>query len=267
MSTLNPSGIITITTDFGHKGPFVGVMKGQILSRFRSASIIDLSHDIMVHWPAEAGFWVARCHRYFPPGTVHCCVVDPGVGTERNIIAVAANGHLFLAPDNGLLAPVIDAATDACIVRIGEQTLTHFGLHEVSATFHGRDIFAPLAAELAAGHCDMHALGEEVSDYVPGWLETPRVTATRVEGVVVTIDTFGNLITNIDASMIAPMHTPTVQIAGHELPLLVTYANAEPGRYLALVNSFGVVEIAQSQDSASESLGVNRGAPVVVCAR
>src|SRR5690606_37782272 len=100
-----PSGVITITTEFGHQGPFVGVMKGAILSRFPDARIIDLTREILVHLPAEAGFWLARAFAYFPPGTVHIAVVDPWVGTSRDIVAVAAAGHLFLAPDNGLLAP------------------------------------------------------------------------------------------------------------------------------------------------------------------
>src|SRR5690348_13835065 len=105
-SNNKPSGVITITTDFGHQGPFVGVMKGRILTRFAEAKIIDLTHEIVVHWPAEAGFWLARSFEYFPAGTVHVAVVDPGVGTSRDIVAVSARGHIFLAPDNGLLAPI-----------------------------------------------------------------------------------------------------------------------------------------------------------------
>src|SRR6478752_5478465 len=108
-----PSGVITITTDFGHQGPFVGVMKGRILTRFAEAKIVDLTHEIVVHWPAEAGFWLARSFEYFPAGTVHVAVVDPGVGTSRDIVAVSAEGHVFLAPDNGLLAPIVTRHSDA----------------------------------------------------------------------------------------------------------------------------------------------------------
>ncbi len=100
------SGVITITTDFGHQGPFVGVMKGVMLSRLPDARIVDLTHEIVVHWPAEAGFWLARAYSYFPEGSVHVAVVDPGVGTKRDIVAVVADGHAFIAPDNGLLAPI-----------------------------------------------------------------------------------------------------------------------------------------------------------------
>src|ERR1700743_1558061 len=99
-----PSGVITITTDFGHQGPFVGVMKGCILTRFPAARIVDLTHEIVVHWPAEAGFWLARAFEYFPTGTVHIAVVDPGVRTSRDIVAGTAPGPIFLAPDNGLLS-------------------------------------------------------------------------------------------------------------------------------------------------------------------
>ncbi len=109
MNAAPPSGVITITTDFGHQGPFVGVMKGCILKRFANARIVDLTHEIVVHWPAEAGFWLARSFEYFPAGTVHVAVVDPGVGTSRDIVIVCAAGHMFFAPDNGLLAPIVSA--------------------------------------------------------------------------------------------------------------------------------------------------------------
>src|SRR2546430_13577877 len=155
-----PSGVLTITTDFGHQGPFVGVMKGCILTRFPGARIIDLTHEIVVHWPAEAGFWLARAFEYFPTGTVHVAVVDPGVGTSRDILAVHASGHYFLAPDNGLLAPIVNRARDALIVRLGTAELARLGVQRPSATFHGRDIFAPVAAELAAGRCPLQALAE-----------------------------------------------------------------------------------------------------------
>ena len=157
-----PSASSRITTDFGHQGPFVGVMKGRILSRFAEAKIVDLTHEIVVHWPAEAGFWLARSFEYFPPGTVHVAVVDPGVGTSRDIVAVMAHGHVFLAPDNGLLAPIVGRHPDATVVRLNASQLARFGVNRPSATFHGRDIFAPIAAELAAGRCAPRVLGEAV---------------------------------------------------------------------------------------------------------
>lgn len=259
-----PSGVITITTDFGHQGPFVGVIKGVILKRFPQARIIDLTHEIVVHWPAEAGFWLARAFSYFPSGTVHLAVVDPGVGTSRNIITVRAGGHYFVAPDNGLLAPVVTRARDALTVRVSASGLARLGVQRPSATFHGRDIFAPLAAELAAGRCRIEELGEPVSTIVPSWVDDPAVEARSVSGVVITIDHFGNLITNIEATLLERFRLPLVHAGNHSFPLLRTYGDTRPGEYLALINSFGVLEIARAENSAAEGLGLSRGAPVVV---
>ena len=105
-----PSGVITVTTDFGHRGPFVGTMKGVIIARYPNARLVDLTHEVHVHWPAEAGFWLERSYQYFPPGTVHLAVVDPGVGSARRLLAALASGHTFVAPDNGLLTPFIVSA-------------------------------------------------------------------------------------------------------------------------------------------------------------
>jgi S-adenosyl-L-methionine hydrolase (adenosine-forming) len=264
MSAPTPSGVITITTDFGHQGPFVGVIKGTILKRFPQARLIDLTHEIVVHWPAEAGFWLARAYGYFPTGTVHVAVVDPGVGTARNIVAVAAGGHYFLAPDNGLLAPLVSRLTQALIVRLAAPQLARLNVTRPSATFHGRDIFAPVAAELAAGRCVIADLGERIETLVPSWVEEPTVEARSVAGVVITIDHFGNLITNIDAALIERFRLPIVHAGNHSFPLLRTYGDVRPGDYLALVNSFGVVEIARAENSAAEGLGLSRGAPVIV---
>jgi hypothetical protein len=258
------SGVITITTDFGHQGPFVGVMKGCMLARFPQARIIDLTHEILVHWPAEAGFWLAHAFGYFPAGTVHVAVVDPGVGTSRDILAVHAAGHYFLAPDNGLLAPIVTRAPDALIVRLSAGQLAHIGVLHPSSTFHGRDIFAPVAAELAAGRIQPQALGESVSTLVPAWVDDPAVEARSVSGVVISIDHFGNLITNIEGGLIERFRLPLVRAGNHAFPLLRTYGDARAGEYLALVNSFGVVEIARAEQSAAEGLGLSRGAPVVV---
>jgi len=264
MNAPAPSGVITITTDFGHQGPFVGVMKGIILTRLRDARIIDLTHEIVVHWPAEAGFWLARAYGYFPRGTVHVAVVDPGVGTARNIVAVEAGGHLFIAPDNGLLAPVVSRVAGARVVRLSNAGLARLNVQRPSATFHGRDIFAPVAAELAAGRCRLEELGDPLATLVPSWVDEPAVELRSVSGVVISIDHFGNLITNIDAPLIERFRLPLVHAGNHSFPLLRTYGDARPGEYLALVNSFGVVEIARAENSAAEGLGLNRGAPVVV---
>jgi S-adenosylmethionine hydrolase len=259
-----PCGVITITTDFGHRGPFVATMKGRMLTRFPQARIIDLTHEILVHWPAEAGFWLARAWPYFPDGSVHVAVVDPGVGTRRDIIAVTAATHTFLAPDNGLLAPVITRAGTSRIWRVVARQLERFGLGTPSATFHGRDIFAPIAAELAAGRCAPADLGEETTEYVPSWVEEPEVIGQSIRGVVITLDHFGNLITNIDQEQLRRFARPVVHAGNHRLPMRRTYGDVQPGDYLALINSFGVVEIARAEQSAAEGLGLERGAPVSV---
>jgi hypothetical protein len=262
MNDWQPSGVITITTDFGHKGPFAAVMKGVILKRFREASVVDLAHDIPAHWPPEAGFWIHRAYQYFPSGTVHVAIVDPGVGTDRDILLVEHDGHIFLAPDNGLLAPLLEDADK--IYKLDSASLQGLGLDAPSLTFHGRDIFAPLAAEFAAGRLRPADVGHETADWTPGWLEEPEVTSDRVSGVVVTVDTFGNLISNIEGKLIKDFKEPIVRLAGHEFKILPTYGRAKPGDYLALINSFGVVEIARAEGSAADGLGSDRGAPVVV---
>ena len=261
---MNTSGIITMTTDFGHKGPFAAVMTGVILGRFPEARVIDLAHEIPAHWPPEAGFWVSRAYRYFPAGTVHLAIVDPGVGTERDILIVEYDGHVFMAPDNGLLARLLDEADDANAYLLTPESLQRLGLDDPSATFHGRDIFAPVAAEIAAGRESPADLGKPTQTWIPAWLDDPEVTPVRVSGSIVTVDTFGNLISNIDADMVAAFEQPIAHIGGHDIEMLQTYGRAKPGDYLALVNSFGVVEIAKAEGNAAEGLSLERGAPLVV---
>lgn len=266
MSDFYPSGVITVTTDFGHKGPFTGVMKGVILQRFRQATIVDLTHEIPAHWPPEAGFWLSRSYQYFPRGTVHVAIVDPGVGTEREILVAALDGHVFIAPDNGLLASLLSKQEDAEVHALETGRLGTLKLAAPSATFHGRDIFAPVAAELAAGRLQPAETGRRIRDWTPDWLDEPEVTPTRVSGVIVTIDAFGNLISNIDGSLLSHLAAPQVKLGGHTIDLEKTYGRKQPGSYLALVNSFGVLEIARAEGNAAEGLGSDRGAPVVVTA-
>ena len=261
---MQASGIITLTTDFGHKGPFTAVMKGVILGRYPAARVIDMGHDIPAQWPPEAGFWVARAYRYFPAGTVHVAIVDPGVGTERDILVVEADGHVFLAPDNGLLGLLLDRATDAVVYQVDSGRLDEIGVGEASATFHGRDIFAPIAAEIASGRRAASDFGAQVSDWVPGWLDEPECVGGRIRGSIVTVDTFGNLISNIDAALLSAFKRPAVCVARLELEMRTTYGNVTPGDYLALVNSFGVVEIARAEGDAASGLGLGRGAPVTI---
>jgi S-adenosylmethionine hydrolase len=265
-SEFEPCGVITLTTDFGHKGPFVAVMKGMMLGRFPQARIIDLTHETDVHFPAEAGFWLSRAYRYFPAGTMHVAVVDPGVGTDRDIVLVLCDGHAFLAPDNGLLAPIAER-DGAKAFRLDLSDPKRFGLGAISATFHGRDIFAPIGAELAAGRLAPDGLGPPTDNIVPSWVEDPTVADDRISGKVVAVDNFGNLITNIDERLLEGFTDPMVKAAGRTFAVRRTYGNVSPGEYLALINSFGVLELARAEQSAADGLGLGRSAPVVVTNR
>ena len=258
---------ITLTTDFGHKGPFVAVVKGVILQHAPDAKIIDLTHEIHVHWTAEAGFWLSRAYHYFPAGSVHVAVVDPGVGTERDILAAESDGHIFLAPDNGILPLVFAVSGKPRVFRLSDDWLAQQGWPQPSNTFHGRDIFAPLAGEIAAGKTAPQDVGPPVpvDELIPPLLDETRVEHGEIRGTVIAIDHFGNLITNIDGNLLDAMTAPEVRTAGHRLPLKETYGRAQPGDHLALINSFGVVEIARAEGSAADSLGLGVGAPVFVC--
>ncbi len=257
-----PCGVITVTTDTANKGSFVATIKGVILSRFLEAKIVDLTHDAVVQWPAEAGFWLSRAYRYFPAGTVHLCVVDPGARLEPQALVAVVDGHCFLGPDNGVLAPVVAGA--AAVYRIDLKRLGCIGLKFTAGTFHGRDLYAPIAAALASGACRPEDLGAAASDITPSWVDDPEVIHGGIQGVVITVDNFGNLITNIDASLLAGMKQPVVEAGGQQIAFRATYSDAPPGEYLALLNSFGVLEVARSEMSADQGLGIGRGSPVTV---
>jgi S-adenosylmethionine hydrolase len=259
-----PNGLITLTTDFGLQDPFVGIMKAVMLARFPAARIVDLTHGILPHWPAEAGFWLSKSISYFAPGTVHVAVVDPGVGTSRRILMVAAADQIFLAPDNGLLGPVLEQCAPQAVWELRPELQTSLFSARVSATFHGRDFFAPAAAAVAAGHVLPDQLGAKTASWVPSWIDEPEEEANKISGVVVTIDHFGNLICNISGPALRQMTDPHVLLAGRSLPLRRTYGDVPPGECLALINSFDALEIACSQGSAAVALGLERGAPVVV---
>jgi S-adenosyl-L-methionine hydrolase (adenosine-forming) len=264
MAAFKPSGVITLTTDFGLEDPFVGVMKGRILAGFAPARIVDLTHAVPPQRPLEAGFWLSRCFEYFPEGTVHLAVVDPGVGTARSILCTVAGGHALLAPDNGLLGLLAARYPDAPTVELAPARLAALGIERVSATFHGRDIFAPVAAELASGRCVPEALGELRALPPASTVSASQGGPAFLEGTVVTVDHFGNLITDIDARALERFEHPQVRIAGRALRLRRTYGEVQPGELLALINSFEVLEIAAREGSAAATLGVGRGTAVSV---
>jgi S-adenosylmethionine hydrolase len=263
MAAFRANGIVTLTTDFGLREPFVGIMKGMMLGHASQLRFIDMAHDVSAFQPVEAGFWLAGALRYFPAGTVHVAVVDPGVGTSRALLAVLANDQVLLAPDNGLLAPLAIRRKIDRIIRIDLARLVQFGVSDISATFHGRDVFAPLAAAIASGRCDPVDLGEEVESLdLSGWPATTTRADGGIAGVVVAVDRFGNLISNIEATAVVALATPTVHIGGLRVPLRRTYGDAAAGEYLGLINSFEVLEVARSRGNAAAGLNLAVGAPI-----
>ena len=259
-----PDPLITLTTDFGEDSPYVAAMKGVILSINPAARLIDLSHQIPPQDVRQAAFFLASALPYFPAGVIHVVVVDPGVGTERALLHVTVAGHRLLVPDNGcwtLLARAVAGAP--AVIRLAEP---RYWRQPVSATFHGRDILAPVAGHLSLG-TDPRALGPAVSQWVELEERPPTVEADRLAGAVVFVDHFGNLITNIpgDAFMALAGRPMRVMVGGHEVSRRVrTYAEAEPGALVALVSSAGTLEVAVVQGSAAKRLGIGVGAPVTV---
>ena len=256
--------VITLTTDFGARDHFVAEMKGVILSINPRATIVDITHDVEKFNVVHGAFVLACAYKWFPRGTIHVVVVDPGVGTSRRAILVETERYYFVGPDNGVLAPA--AARDG--VR-AVYDVSGFREWEVSTTFHGRDIFAPVAARLSLG-VPPSSLGRRVSEFV--MLDIFRASSSNgvVEGRVVHIDSFGNVITSIDMSHVRRAgfsygDVLDVQVGRARLRLrfLPAYGFAERGEALALVNSEGFFEIAINASSAASALGVKVGDPVV----
>jgi S-adenosylmethionine hydrolase len=258
------AGIVTLTTDFGLRDAYVAEMKGVMLGIARASGdvlqLVDVTHDVERHDITEGALAVEAAAPFFPSGTVHLAVVDPGVGTARRGLAVAAAGHLLVGPDNGLFTPFLaDAGW-----RAFEIAEPDYRLPRVSRTFHGRDLFAPAAAHLALG-LDPGRLGPAVQDPVLlAWPEV-RAVAGAVAGAVVHTDRFGNLITSIHARSLEPLDgTVLIRVGGHQVPLAGTYADLQVGRPGALVGSAGRLEIAVREGSAAALLRARRGTPVVV---
>jgi len=250
------SRIITLLTDFGTADGYVGEVKGTLLTLAPGALLVDVAHDLPAGDVAAGCHVLGRVWRTFPEGTVHLAVVDPGVGSARRALAVEAGGHLFVAPDNGLLSDVL-AATPARVVSLTVPA-------GASRTFHGRDVFAPVAARLAGG-APLQDLGTPLSD--PLRLEPAMLTVegSDVVGAVIHVDRFGTLITNIPNDRVAP--AATVKVAGRGFPLGATFADVPPAEPVAFVGSGGTVEIAVRDGRADVVLGVSRGTEVRATAR
>jgi S-adenosylmethionine hydrolase len=253
--------VITLTTDFGVADHFVGAMKGVILGIAPRARIVDITHEITPFELNEAAFVIAQASRYFPKRTIHVVIVDPGVGSARRAILAEAGGHYFIAPDNGVLSMIYDAAPHT--VRV--ITNTKLIRKKVSRTFHGRDVFAPAAAHLAHG-VPASKFGDLISDYV----RSPQLTPSQLSdhawsGTILKVDRFGNLITNLHIDQFADVKTRPMEMrVGLERirRLALTYSETAIGEVFAIVGSSGYIEVAANQASAAETLGCGAGAPV-----
>ncbi len=260
VAAFRANGLVTLTTDFGTREPFVGVMKSVIRARAPEVDVIDLMHGLDAFAAGEAGFWLWRTVPWFAAGTVHVAVVDPGVGSARDIVIAESGNQLLLAPDNGLLAPLEAHGLLQQRWRLDVSKLSAWGTPPPSATFHGRDIFAPLAAELAAGRCQPPQVASSIERVSTAGYVAAAETAGRVHGVVMAVDRFGNLISNIEAQALQRFGKVEVVLGDRQMAWQRTYADVPAGEYLALVNSFGVVEVARSHGSAADGLGCGKGA-------
>jgi S-adenosylmethionine hydrolase len=253
--------IITLTTDFGLSDHFAGVMKGVILAICPSAEIIDISHEITPFEIREAAFVLAQSYAFFPSKTVHVVVVDPGVGTSRRPILVEGGGQHFIAPDNGVLS-MIYSREKVCVREI---TAKKYFLKNVSHTFHGRDIFAPVAAHLAAGVAPGR-FGKRIEDYLRSDFEKPVRSGKRIwSGTILKIDRFGNLITNFSREEFAHIreHLFELTIGPHRVARLAeNYAEGGFGELFAIFGSSGYLEISANQASAARVVGCAAGAQV-----
>jgi S-adenosyl-L-methionine hydrolase (adenosine-forming) len=257
------SQIITLTTDFGVTDHFTGVMKGVILNIAPRATIVDITHEVTPFEITEGAFTLAESYRYFPQGTVHIAVVDPGVGTARRPLLVEAGGHFFIGPDNGLFTMIYDREPH----QVRAITNQSFFRPDVSRTFHGRDIFAPCAAHLTKGATPAK-FGKRIHDYAQLGLIKPRQIARRIwSGIVLKADRFGNLITNLHIDTLPDIRSrPFELLVGiQSIPgLAATFGDCAPGEVANIIGSSGYLEVAVNQGSAARTLGCGPGAPVEI---
>ena len=259
--------IITLTTDYGTNDHLVGTLKGVILKINPEVTIVDISHDVTPYDLLDGALTIGSSYSYFPPRTIHVVVVDPGVGTERRPLLVTGDTQYFVAPDNGVLSLVYEREEN---ILVRHANVEHYYLQPVSKTFHGRDVFAPLAAWLAKG-AQASAMGEEITDYKKFAMPKPKAADGVSKGVVLRVDSFGNIITNFRPEDLpaTAIENGTLQIAlgNHSVNKLVdTFAKGIPGEPFAYIGSNGFIEIAINRGNASKSLGIGRGAQVTLAA-
>jgi len=257
--------IVTFTTDFGLQDAFVGIMHGVVLNIEPQIRIVDICHAVASYDVLDGAWTIAQAYRFFPPRTTHVVVVDPGVGSERRPILAETENHVFVAPDNGVLS-MIEAREPKFTVR--HITSDRYFLTPVSQTFHGRDVFAAVAGWLSKG-IEPAEFGPEITDYVR--LPLPaveRIGDNSLRGVVLKVDKFGNLITNIGEQEVpelfaSPVPPLNILISGETITRLCrSYTEGAEGEYFAIVGSSGYLEIAARQASAAEKLAAGAGSPV-----
>ncbi len=257
-------GIITLTTDFGAGSPYIAAMKGVIFSINPGVTIVDLTHEIHAQDVRQAALVLEDTAEYFPPETIHVAVVDPGVGTQRAIVYARIGSQQYLAPDNGLLSRLVERTPAEKIFRITES---QYWLDTVSSTFHGRDIMAPVAARLSLGLAP-EQLGPSLEKIIV--LDWPRVriSPSRIDGAVLEIDSFGNIITNITAEVLAGRLTDKRACIACNIyetwGIYHTYADQPQGTLCAVIGSNGRLELAIVGDNAVARLGLKVGMPVVI---
>ena len=258
--------IVTLTTDFGTNDYFVGAVKGVILDIVPEAAIVDISHAVQAYDVLDGALTISQAYSYFPTGTVHMVVVDPGVGTARRPIIASSDGYHFVAPDNGVLSMVY-AKEDRIHVR--HITSDHYFRQPVSNTFHGRDIFAPCAAYLAK-LVDSHKFGDEIEDYVKFAAPKPKPAGdNRVRAVVLKVDRFGNLITNVTPddvpALFGGQSSFKIVVGSKEITEIRTsFAEGGPGEVFGIIGSMGYLEIVANRAAAAQITGAGKGSEVSI---
>lgn len=252
--------VISLTTDFGQLNGFIGVMKGVIWGIAPEARIADITHDIPPQNVRLGAYALWRVVPFFPPGSVHVAVIDPGVGTHRRPIGLQIGDQYFIVPDNGLITPILeDGENSHQPIEIIHLNNPDYWLPKVSHTFHGRDIFAPTGAHLARG-VPLHALGDPISDPVRLEFSRPKKTDQGWEAHVTIIDVFGNLTTDLPTKAVQEVSHVTFKLRGHMIEGLVTsYGHRKPGDLIALVDSENYIEISVVNGNAAEALGAQLG--------
>ncbi len=250
--------VITISTDFGVVDYYAGAMKGVMLGINPDALIIDITHSIPKFDVLTGALTLNGFYSYYPVGTIHVAVVDPGVGSERRPIAIEADGNYFIGPDNGLFSIIYSRSKKT---HIREITNPDYMMKYVSSTFHGRDIFSPAAAHISKG-VNINELGDEVASPVTLELPQPVVSPGRVTGKVIHADSFGNLLTNIPHEIVKPGSEVYVGDIALGAPKS-SYGSVKKGELLSIVGSLGFLEISVNQGSAYEALGRELAVTVV----